>query len=120
MALIRSLTLRLNLFKMASLNIKKGDTVLMLSGKDRAKRGKISRVLPTSGRVVVEGLNVVQKRVRARKQGQSGEIVSIPRAIAASKVKLICPKCGVAARVGHAIEGEKKLRQCKKCKGTFA
>lgn len=105
---------------MTSLKIKKGDTVLMLSGKDRGKRGKISRALPDLGRVVVEGLNTVQKRARARKQGQSGEIVTISRAISASNVKLICPKCGVAARVGHAIEGEKKLRQCKKCRGTFS
>ena len=105
---------------MTTLKVKKGDTVLMVAGKDRGKRGKITRALPLRGRVVVESLNLVQKRARPRQQGRSGEIVSISRSISVSNVKLVCPKCGVPARVGYAIEGEKKLRQCKKCQGTFS
>lgn len=106
--------------------IKKGDNVIMLSGKDRGKTGKVISVLPTrhnlgagrpgSGKVVVEGLNLIKKHVRARKQGQKGQIINKERAVPASSVALICKSCGKPTRVGYKVVGENKVRACKKCK----
>ncbi len=104
------------------MNIKKGDNVKMLTGKDRAKTGKVLFVFPEEGKVVVEGLNTIKKHQRAKKEGQKGQIISKERAINVSNVQLICPKCGKPTRIGHKIEipsGQKKnknkIRLCKKC-----
>ena len=104
------------------MNIKKGDNVIMLAGKDRAKTGKILSVAEVIGkggltrfRVVVEGLNTIKKHQRARKQGQKGQILTKERAIDASNVQIVCPKCGKATRVGHQLVADKKIRVCKKC-----
>ena len=97
------------------MNIKKGDNVKMLTGKDRGKTGKVLTVLPESDRVVVEGLNMIKKHQRARKQGQKGQILSKERAVNISNVQLVCQKCGRTTRIGHKIEGNLKLRICKKC-----
>lgn len=91
----------------------------MLSGRDRLKEGKVLRFLSKENKVVVEGLNLVKKAVRAKKQGQKGQIVSKPRPVDVSKVMLICPSCNKGVRIGFVFEGEKKMRQCKKCKATF-
>ncbi len=87
----------------------------MLSGKDRGKTGKVLFVFPRTGKVVVEGLNLVKKHQRARRQGQKGQIVSKERSVDVSSAQLICPKCGRATRTSHRIEGNSKLRVCKKC-----
>jgi len=87
----------------------------MLSGKDRGKTGKVSLVLPEDGKVVVEGLNMIKRHVRARKQGQKGQIVSKERAVSASSVALVCKSCGKPTRVGYKMTGESKARICKKC-----
>ncbi len=97
------------------MRIKKGDTVLILSGKDRARTGKVTRVLPKGGRVIVEGINIQKKHTRPRKQRQKGEIVEVPAPFDISNVKLICPKCSKPTRVGYKIIDDKKLRVCKKC-----
>lgn len=97
------------------MRIKKGDTVLILSGKDRARTGKVTRVLPKEGRVVVEGINIQKKHTRPRKQRQKGEIVEVPVPFDISNVKLICPKCSKPTRVGYKMMDKKKLRVCKKC-----
>lgn len=90
----------------------------MLIGKDRLKRGKVLRVFPKNGRVVVEGLNLVKRHQRSRRQGQKGQIVSVPRAVDISNLMLVCKSCGKAARTGFKIlEGGKKVRVCKKCGG---
>ena len=99
-------------------NIKKGDKVKMLSGKDRGKSGKVLFVLSKDEnlkRVAVEGLNKLKKHQRAKKQGQKGQIVSIERAVSISAVQLICPSCDKPTRVGQKIEGKNKFRVCKKC-----
>jgi len=83
------------------MKIIKGDNVLVISGKDRAKTGKVLKSLPREGRIVVEGVNIAKKSQKPRKQGQTGQIISLPRSISASNVKLICPKCGKAVRVGY-------------------
>jgi large subunit ribosomal protein L24 len=101
------------------MNIKAGDNVIMLSGKDQGKKGKVTRVLGIAGKVVVEGLNTVKRHQRARKQGQKGQIITKERPVDASSVKIVCPKCDKPTRVGHAKEGKNKLRVCKKCNATF-
>ncbi len=97
------------------MKLRKGDNVIMLNGKDRGKTGKISVIIPTIDRVVVEGLNLIKKNVRAKKQGQKGQIVSRERAVSASSVALVCKSCGKMTRVGYQFSGENKLRICKKC-----
>lgn len=99
------------------MNIKRGDKVKILSGKDRGKIGKVSSVLARSGKsgVVVEGLNKIKKHQRPRKQGQKGQIIEIERPIDVSNVQLICSSCGRPTRVGRQMEGQGKARVCKKC-----
>lgn len=99
--------------------IKKGDKVIMLTGKDRGKDGKVLYVWPTAGRVVVEGLNLIKRHQRARKQGQKGQIISKEQSVAMSNVQAVCPKCGRPTRIGHRREGGQKLRVCKKCASDF-
>lgn len=98
------------------MKIKKNDNIIMLSGKDRGKTGKVFSVLPKEGRVIVEGLNLVKRHVRARKQGQKGQIISKERAVPASSVALICKSCGKPTRIGYKLESQSKVRICKKCK----
>jgi len=98
------------------MKIKKGDQVLVISGKYRGKKGKVIRALPKKEKIVVEGVNIVKKHVRPRRAGEKGQIVQMPAPLHVSNVKLICPHCKKATRVGYKIEGEKKYRICKKCK----
>jgi large subunit ribosomal protein L24 len=97
------------------MKIKKGDNVKILSGKDRGKTGKVSRVLPDAGKALVEGLNLVKKHIRPRKQGEKGQRVSVPAAIDISSLMLVCPKCSKATRVGFKVNEKSKFRICKKC-----
>ena len=98
-----------------SMNVKKGDTVVVLSGKDRGKQGKVLGTVPADGKVVVEGINMVTCHVKPRKQGETGGIVNREAALAACKVQVVCPKCSKATRVSYKIENGKKTRVCKKC-----
>ncbi|OGN09162.1 MAG: 50S ribosomal protein L24 [Candidatus Yanofskybacteria bacterium RIFCSPHIGHO2_02_FULL_41_11] len=98
------------------MKILKGDNVIILSGKDKGKKAKVLNVLPKDNKVVVEGLNLVKRHLRARKQGQKGQIVSKERPINVSSVALVCKSCGLPTRVGYKVEGDKKNRVCKKCK----
>ena len=98
-----------------SMNVKKGDTVVVLSGKDRGKQGKVLGTVPADGKVVVEGINMVTCHVKPRKQGETGGIVKREAALAACKVQVVCPKCSKATRVAHKVENGKKTRVCKHC-----
>ena len=100
---------------MNSLKIKKNDTVVILSGKDRGKQGKVLGTVPADGKVVVEGSNMVTCHVKPRKQGETGGIVQREAAMYASKVQGVCPKCGKGTRVAHKIADGKKSRVCKHC-----
>ena len=100
---------------MANMKIKKGDTVVVLSGKDKGKQGKVLEVMPKSGKVVVEKVNVVSRHTKPRKQGEQGGIMKREAAIAACKVQVVCPKCSKGTRIAHKIEGGKKTRVCKHC-----
>ena len=100
---------------MNSLKIKKNDTVVILSGKDKGKKGKVLGTVPSERKVVVEGCNMVTCHIRPRKQGEEGGIMKREAAIAACKVQVVCPKCKKGTRVAHKIEGDKKTRVCKHC-----
>ena len=97
------------------MNIKKDDKVVVLSGKDKGKQGKVMSADPKAMKVIVEGVNVATKHQKAQKQGQEGGIIKVETPIYVSKVQLVCPKCGKATRVAHKIENGKKTRVCKKC-----
>ena len=100
---------------MSKLSVKKGDTVLVIAGKDKDKRAKVLAVNPTKNKVLVEGVNVVSKCKKARTAQEKSEIIKIEAGIDASNVMVVCPECGKATRVGHKIEGDKKVRICKHC-----
>ena len=97
-------------------HIKTGDTVVVLSGKERGKQGKVVAVSPKEGKVIIEGVNVVSKHVKPRKAGQEGGIIKTEGAMYASKVQLVCSHCGKGTRIGHKfMEDGSKKRTCKKC-----
>lgn len=99
------------------MKIRKNDTVLIISGKDRGRKGKVLQALPKKGKVLVEGINIRKKSVRPKKSGEKGQIVEMPGPLSISNVKIICPKCGKAVRTGYKINKEKKIKNriCKKC-----
>ena len=84
-------------------HVKTGDTVMILSGKDRGKKGKVMQVSPKEGKVIVENANFVQKHVKPRRMGEAGGIIKAESAIYACKVQVVCPRCGKPTRVGHKI-----------------
>ncbi len=99
------------------MKIKKGDQVLITLGKDKGKKGTVLRVLPKEEKIIVENINILKKHTKPRKSGEKkGQIIQFPGKIFASKVKIICSKCGIATRVGYKISEGKKYRVCKKCK----
>ena len=100
---------------MSKIHVRKGDEVMIISGKDRGKKGKVLDISPAEGKVIVEGRNIVTKHVKPRRQGQLGGIVKAEGAIYACKVMPVCPKCDKPTRVGHKIDGDKKVRVCKHC-----
>ena len=99
---------------MNKVHVKSGDTVVILSGKDKGKKGKVMQVSPKEGKVIVEGCNMISKHVKPRKMGQAGGIVKAESAMYSCKVMLVCPKCGKPTRIGHKILADgNKLRACK-------
>ena len=98
-----------------AMNVKKGDTVVVLSGKDKGKQGKVLGTVPSEDKVVVEGVNMVTCHVKPRRQGETGGIVNREAAMYASKVQVVCPKCKKGTRVAHKIENGKKTRVRKHC-----
>ena len=97
------------------MNIKKNDTVVVLSGKDKGSKGKVLVAMPSENKVVVEGVNVATCHTKPRKQGETGGIVKRETPIRVCKVALYCEKCGKGVRVGYKMDGDKKIRVCKKC-----
>ena len=105
---------------MNKLHIKRDDTVVVLSGKDKGKKGKVLEASPKEGKVIIEGINMVTKHVKPRRQGEPGGIVKAEGPMYASKVMLVCPSCGKPTRLAHKVlEDGTKLRACKKCGATF-
>ena len=97
------------------MNIKKNDTVIVLSGKDKGVKGKVLVAMPAENKVIVEKVNVATCHTKPRRQGETGGIVNRETPIHACKVMRVCPKCGKATRTAHKIVDGKKLTICKKC-----
>ena len=99
---------------MNKLHVKTGDTVVVLSGKEKGKKGKILQVSPKERKVIIEGVNMCTKHVKPRRQGEAGGIVKAEAAMYACKVMPVCPTCGKPTRIGHKIlEDGSKVRVCK-------
>lgn len=102
------------------MRIKKNDKVKIIAGKDSGKSGKVLNIIKTRGKIVVEGINIMKKHTRPKKEGEKGQRVEIAAPIDISNAMLICPACGKETRVGYQIaEDGKKSRICKKCKKTI-
>jgi len=97
------------------MKIKKGDTVLIISGKDRNKKGVVLRSFPKERKVVVEGVSLIKKHQKPKKGGEKGQILQIPSRVEVSNVAIICPSCKKITRIGSIIIKDKKYRSCKKC-----
>lgn len=101
---------------MAKMNIKTGDTVIVLNGDDKGVKGEVIAVSPAERKVLVKNVNMIHKHVKPRKQGEQGGIVDAEGAIYASKVALFCSKCGKGVRVkAKILDDGKKVRVCAKC-----
>lgn len=101
-------------------HVRKNDTVVVISGKDKGKTGEVLKVIPKTGRVIVKGVNIVKKHQKPNKQNMQGGIVEMEAAINSSKVMLYCEKCKKATRISSKImEDGSKVRVCKKCGETF-
>lgn len=106
---------------LAKMNIKKGDTVLIITGKDRGKKGTVSRAMPQDNKVIVEGLNIVKKHVRPQGQANQGGVIEKAMPLQVSNTMLICTECGEPTRVGHerrpvgVDQKVRSVRVCKKC-----
>ena len=96
------------------LKLKKKDTVVVLTGRDKDKKGEIKEITPSTGKVVVMGLNIVHKHKKTTKD-KPGGIHKVEAPMDISNVQLVCPKCGKPARVKVVVKGGEKLRACKKC-----
>ena len=101
------------------MNVKKNDTVIVLSGKSKGKKGKVLTALPTENKLIVEGVNVATCHVKPKKQGDQGGIINREIPMYASKVMLVCPMCGKATRHAVKLADGKKVRVCKKCGQTI-
>ena len=105
------------------MHVRSKDQVVVISGKDKGKKGKVLTAFPKAGKVIVEGVAMVTKHQKARAQGQQGGIIHKEAAIDASNVMLVCPKCNTATRVAHkvtVVDGNRKMvRVCKKCKADI-
>ena len=96
------------------MNIRTNDTVIVLSGRDKGKKGKVLSADPKGMKVIVEGVNVAKKHQKAQKQDEQSGIIKKETPIYACKVMLVCPKCGKPTRIAHVVKDGKKLRACKK------
>jgi len=101
------------------LRVKKGDTVKILAGKDKGKQGKVLRVLPKEGRVIVEGLNIIKRHTRPSQANPQGRIVEKPAPLAASNVMVVCPGCNLLTRTNISRDSGEAVRVCKRCQRSI-
>lgn len=97
------------------MKLRKGDTVKVLSGNDKGKTGEVLEVIPKKDKVIVKDVNIRKKATKPRKAGKAGGIIASEHPVNASKVAVVCPKCGKAVRVGYKVEKDNKVRVCKSC-----
>lgn len=101
------------------MKIKKGDTIKIISGKDKGKTGKVLKVLIKKNKVLIDGLNLYKKHVRPKREGEKGQTVSVPRPMNVSNAMLVCSSCAQTTRVGYGFNNKTKKRICKKCEATI-
>jgi len=101
------------------MKFKKGDNVKVIKGKDKDKTGKIDKVFPKLGKVLISNVNLYKRHLKARSQGQPSEIVTVTKPLPEENVILVCPKCNKTTRVGYKMEKGVKSRICKKCKSEI-
>ena len=105
---------------MNKVHVKTGDTVVVLSGKDKGKKGTVLAVSPSERKVIVEKVNMVSKHVKPKRMGEPGGIIKAEAAMYADKVQVVCPRCKKPTRIGHKIlEDGSKIRICRKCGEAF-
>lgn len=97
------------------MKLKKGDTIIVTTGKDKGKKGKVDKVLPGQGAVVVAGVNVFKRHRKKKDEKNAGGIIDITKPVAVSKLALVCPKCNQPTRVGYIVVKDEKERICRKC-----
>lgn len=95
--------------------IHKDDTVQVIAGKDKGKTGTVVRVIPSKDAVIVSGINIVKKAMKKRSQQDQGGIVEIEAPLNISNVGIVCKKCGRPVKIGYKLDGDKKVRVCRKC-----
>ena len=100
-------------------SLRKNDNVVVTTGKDRGKRGRVVRIVADKNRVVVEGVNMIKRHTKPNPQRNiKGGIIEREGAMHASNVQLVCPECGKMTRIGHRVDGDRKVRICRKCEGV--
>ncbi len=104
---------------MPGVDIRRDDEIRVMTGKDRGRSGRVVRVLPREGRVMVEGVARAKKHSRPSKQRQQGGIIDIEQFIDISNVQLVCKSCGQPTRIGHRMDGDRKIRVCRKCEADL-
>lgn len=97
------------------MKIRKGDTVKIIAGKDKGKTGKILKTLLKKDKVLIEGLNLYKKHVRPKREGEKGQMVSVPRPVDISNTAIVCSSCNKPTKIGRRFDNGKKVRICKKC-----
>ncbi len=102
-----------------SMTVKKGDNVVVITGKDKGKSGKVLEVFPKNNTVLVDGVNIVTKHKKARKQNEKSEIVKMAAPIEVSNIMVVCGTCGKATRIAHKEMNGKNVRVCKKCSASL-
>lgn len=97
------------------MKFKKSDEVIVTTGKDKGKKGKIEKIFASEHKVLLPGLNLFKRHLKKRDDKNPGGIIEFPRPFSVSKVALVCPKCGKPTRIGLKFQGDKKVRVCRKC-----
>lgn len=97
------------------MKLKKGDEIIITIGKDKGRKGKIEKIFPKDNTLFIPGLNIVKKHMKKRDEKNPGGIIEVSKPIKISNVALICPKCNRQTRVGIKVEGNEKIRICRKC-----
>ncbi len=101
------------------MKIHKGDIVKIITGKDKEKTGKVLKVFSQKNSILIEGLNVYKKRVKPKKQGEKGQMISVLRPINVSNTMVVCSACGKNTKIGYKLDNKNKVRSCKKCKANL-
>lgn len=98
------------------MKLKKGDTIVVTTGKDKGRKGNIERVYPKEERVLVPAVNMYKRHLKKRDEKRPGGIIDFPRPLPVGNIALLCPKCGKPTRIGYVVAKGEKVRICKKCK----